>query len=107
MTRHHSGLWIFVRDPNAKPEVVAAARKALQELGFTLERLRGVEQAGCKYCTRGPSSSSKNPEHPEHRSRTHIKYLNLFISYCMTRHLVQGTGYIKHYFETMFCESKF
>ncbi len=44
-----SGLWIFVRDPNAKPEVVAAARKALQELGFTLQRLRGVEQAGCKY----------------------------------------------------------
>ena len=44
-----SGLWIFVRDPAAKQEVVDAARKALVDLGFTLQRLKNVEQDGCKY----------------------------------------------------------
>ena len=44
-----SGLWIFVRDPAAKQEVVDAARKALVNLGFTLQRLMDVEQDGCKY----------------------------------------------------------
>ena len=44
-----SGLWIFTRDPVASEDTLNEARAKLKELGFTLQRLKNVEQKGCQY----------------------------------------------------------
>ena len=44
-----SGLWIFTRDQVGSAEQLAAARKALKELGYTTSRLKPVAQKGCKF----------------------------------------------------------
>jgi len=44
-----SGLWIFSRVPTGASLWVSQARAKLQELGFTLQRLKPVEQEGCEY----------------------------------------------------------
>ena len=44
-----SGLWIFTRSQIARPGDVEAAKKALQQLGYTTSRLKTVAQEACKY----------------------------------------------------------
>ena len=44
-----SGLWIFTRAPVGSEEDVNAAKKALTNLGYTLQRLKKVVQTGCSY----------------------------------------------------------
>jgi len=44
-----SGLWIFTRVPTGAGLWVEQARNRLQQLGYTLQRLKEVKQAGCKY----------------------------------------------------------
>lgn len=44
-----SGLWIFTREPTGNSIYLASARQQLVDLGYTLQRLKDVTQAGCKY----------------------------------------------------------
>ena len=44
-----SGLWIFTRAPKGSDDDVNAAKKALTGFGYTLQRLKKVQQEGCTY----------------------------------------------------------
>jgi|EP00505_MAST-04D_sp_SCG-Rhode-Island_P002201 hypothetical protein len=44
-----SGLWIFTREPVGSEATINEARKALSNLGYTLQRLKPVAQKGCTY----------------------------------------------------------
>ena len=44
-----SGLWIFTRAMKGSVSDVDAAKKALVNLGYTLQRLKKVDQDGCTY----------------------------------------------------------
>lgn len=44
-----AGLWLFTRAPVADPTLIANMRKELVGMGYTLNELIDVAQAGCKY----------------------------------------------------------
>lgn len=45
----NSGLWIFSRTPTLSKDKLADARKKLTDMGYTLQLLKDVNQAGCTY----------------------------------------------------------